>query len=147
VGSWLFWNGGDWRDPSSWEGSASAAAAMVVPGAEVQMLPVAAFAVEYVPRFEAYLMVYTPWPGFCGELAVRASATPVGPWTEPLVITLPECGTQDGEPSQVCYAATAQMQLCGGAGFAGGYFDSLTNLGVGRYLTFVSPFVVSRPAD
>jgi hypothetical protein len=119
---------------------------MSMPGADNYLLPVAAFGVDYAPRLDVFLMVYTPWPGFCGQLAVRASTTPVGPWTEPLMITLPNCETDAGDLSKVCYAGTPQMQLCQGAGFAGGYFDSMTNLGVGRYLTFVSPLAVSRSA-
>ena len=146
VNAWLFWNGGDWNNPSSWEPSKLVAAPMSMPGADNYLLPVAAFGVDYAPRLDVFLMVYTPWPGFCGQLAVRASTTPVGPWTEPLMITLPNCETDAGDLSKVCYAGTPQMQLCQGAGFAGGYFDSMTNLGVGRYLTFVSPLAVSRSA-
>jgi hypothetical protein len=144
VDAWRFWNGGDWRNASSWVRSVEAAAAMALPGAEEQMLPVAAFGVVFEARINAYLMVYTPWPGFCGQLAVRVAVTPVGPWSTPLVITLPECATEDNGSSGVCYAATPQMQLCEGQGFAGGYYNSLTELGVARYLTFVSPFEVTR---
>jgi hypothetical protein len=147
VDAWRFWDGGDWHSLSSWVRSAHAAAAMTLPGADIQMLPVAAFGVVFEPRIHAFLMVYTPWPGFCGQLAVRVAVTPVGPWSEPLVITLPDCESADGEPSGVCYAATPQMQLCEGQGFAGGYYHSLTHLGVARYLTFVSPFEVTRTTD
>jgi len=145
--AWRMWNGGDWRSASSWVQSRDAAAAMDVPGAEAEMLPVAAFGVVNDPHLDVYLMVYTPWPGFCGQLAVRVSTTPVGPWTEPLEIAVPGCGPEPGAPSAVCYAGTPQMQLCDGAGFAGGYFDSMTNLGVARYLTFVMPLEVSRTSD
>jgi hypothetical protein len=107
-------------------------------------LPVAAFGVVHVPHLDVYLMVYSPWPGFSSQLAMRVSVTPVGPWSEPLLITLPECGAQGHDSPAVCYAATAQMHLRNGQGFAGGFYSSLTNLGVARYLTFVSPLEVTR---
>lgn len=145
TASWSYWNGGDWIDPASWVPERAAAAPMDLAGAaEPNTLPVAAFGVVDDDGLDAHLMVYSPWPGFCSELAVRVADTPVGPWTQPVPITLPDCTDEDAELAEHCYAATPQMQLCGPDEFGGGYFDLLTDAGVGQYLTFVTPFVVIR---
>jgi len=144
TASWRYWNGDDWTDPDSWVPDRSDAGAMDVPGAEVNTLPVAAFGVVRDDRHDAYLMVYSPWPAFCSELAVRVADTPVGPWSEPVPITLPGCRQEVAGLAQHCYAATPQMQLCGADEFGGGYFDLKTDAGIGQYLAFVAPFIVVR---
>ncbi len=140
--AWRYWNGGDWTDPRSWTPDDTDAAAMELPGDAQTALPVAAFGVTYDEDFDTHLMVYSPWPGFCSVLAVRASDTPVGPWTDAVEITFPGCSATDNGVDQYCYAATPQMQLCEPETFAGGYYDMKTDEGVARYYTFAAPFVV-----
>ena len=145
--AWRYWNGDDWTDPSSWVPDQTAAAAMELPGDAQTALPVAAFGVTYNADFDTYLMVYSPWPGFCDELAVRVSDTPVGPWTDAVEITFPNCsGGEIPGLDQHCYAATPQTQLCEEDMFAGGYYDKFTDLGAARYYTFETPFVVVHDA-
>ncbi len=140
--AWRYWNGGDWTDPRSWTLDAITAEAMELPGDAQTALPVAQFGVTYDEDFDTHLMVYSPWPGFCSVLAVRASDTPVGPWTDAVEITFPGCSATDNGVDEYCYAATPQMQLCEPETFAGGYYDMKTDEGVARYYTFAAPFVV-----
>jgi hypothetical protein len=145
AAAWRYWTGDDWTDPTNWVPDRSAAAPMQVPDVNADALPVASFGVVHDKNHEAHLMVYSPWPGFCGELDVRVADTPVGPWTGPIPITLPDCTEDIAGLEQSCYAGTPQMQLCDDSEIAGGFFDMMTDLGVGRYLTFVTPFVITRP--
>lgn len=144
--AWRVWNGDDWTDPANWVADRTAARAMELSGSTENMLPIAAFGVDHHADFDAYLMVYSPWPGFCSELDVRVADAPVGPWTEPVPITLPDCSGEDSGVAQHCYAATPQMQMCIGDELGGGYFDLQTPLGVGRYFAFATPFVVAPRA-
>jgi hypothetical protein len=144
--AWRVWNGDDWTDPANWVADRTAATAMELSGSTENMLPIAAFGVDHHADFDAYLMVYSPWPGFCSELDVRVADAPVGPWTEPVPITLPDCSGEDSGVAQHCYAATPQMQMCIGDELGGGYFDLQTPLGVGRYFAFATPFVVAPRA-
>lgn len=144
--AWRYWTGGDWTDPASWVAERAAAAAMDVPDPGSNTLPVASFGVVHDTSQDAYFMVYSPWPAFCSELDVRVAATPVGPWSEPVPITLPGCSEEVGGLAGHCYAATPQMEVCGPEELGGGYFDLLTDTGLGRYFTFVVPFVVTHAA-
>lgn len=140
--AWRFWNGGDWTNAANWVTDRAAAAGMQLPDPESNTLPVAAFGVTHDHRIGAHLMTYSPWPAFCGEITVRVAMTPVGPWTSPVPITLPGCVGEVRGLDPHCYTATPQMQLCGPDEFGGGYFDMLTESGLGQYFTFVIPFVV-----
>ena len=146
-GAWRYWNGGDWTDTRSWTPDETTAQAMELPGDAETALPVAQFGVTHYEGDDdntdddAYLMVYSPWPGFCDVLAVRASDTPVGPWTDAVEITFPNCSDTEDE---YCYAATPQMQLCEPGTFAGGYYDMKTEADVARYFTFTTTFVVAH---
>lgn len=145
--AWRYWNGHDWTEPRNWVPDEAAAAAMELPGDPRTALPVAAFGVTDHRDTDdqddgVNLMVYSPWPGFCGVLAVRASDTPVGPWTDAVEIAVPDCTDLTKAIDQHCYAGTPQTQLCEPGTFAGGYYDMYTDDGVAHYYTFVTPFVV-----
>ena len=142
--AWRYWNGSDWTDPRSWVPDQTAAGAMELPGDAQTALPVAAFGVTYHEGYDTHVMVYSPWPGFCGVVAVRASDTPVGPWTDAIEITLPNCSGEIAGLHEHCYAATPQTQLCEPGMFAGGYYDMVTDAGTARYYAFVTPFVVTH---
>jgi hypothetical protein len=142
--AWRYWNGGKWTESDSWTSVESDAAAMELPDSKQYELPIAAFGVTYDGGFDAYLMVYSPWPGFGFRADVRVSDAPVGPWTEPIGIALPDCiGEIEGLVGH-CYAVTPQMQLCDEGMFAGGYFDMVCDDDLARYFTFVTPFVVTH---
>jgi hypothetical protein len=115
---------------------------MELPGDPRTALPVAAFGVTYDDGVDTYMMVYSPWPGFCDVLAARAADIPVGPWTDAVEIRFPNCSGTIAGLDEHCYAATPQPQLCTPGTFAGGYYDMLTDVGVARYYSFLTPFVV-----
>ena len=142
--AWRYWNGADWTDARNWVADEAAAGAMELPGDEQTARPVAAFGVTHLEGYDSHLLVYSPWPGFCSVLAVRASDTPVGPWTDAVEITFPNCmGTEPvKELYEHCYAGTPQTQLREPDMFAGGYYDMKTDEGAARYYTFAAPFVV-----
>ena len=142
--AWRYWNGGDWTDQASWVADESSAAPMDLPATDPYPLPVAAFGLAYDPDLEAYLMVYTPWPGPGERVAVRVAQAPVGPWSEPVGVTLPDCTGEIAGMTQHCYAGTPQLQLCEAGMVACGYFDMLTDAGHGEYRTVLTPFVVVR---
>ncbi len=142
--AWRYWNGGDWTDPSSWGPQQTTAEPMELPGDPRTALPVAAFGVTYDDGVDTYMMVYSPWPGFCGVLAARAADIPVGPWTDAVEIRFPNCSGTIAGLDEHCYAATPQPQLCTPGTFAGGYYDMLTDVGVARYYSFLTPFVVAH---
>src|SRR5262249_6212013 len=85
ASDYRYWNG------STWVATASSAVAMGMPdGADgVTNLPPGGFGVTWDATNGVYEMVYSPWPGFTDQLAVRLSLTPQGPWTAPIVVSLP----------------------------------------------------------
>jgi hypothetical protein len=150
ISAWRYWNGGSWSSEASWVSSAASAAAMTAPdGIDGFSMPVSAFTVADDEQHDAYVMVYSPWPGFTDRLHVRVATTPVGPWTAPVEVFLPGCSDTNGGVQYLCYAGTAQPKL-DQAGLLGlGYYDQLVQVGPtrGQYLTVTVPFtVVVTPA-
>jgi hypothetical protein len=142
--SWRYWNGGDWSSSASWVEDPGSAAGMVVPETGGSNPPVASFTVTRDVTHGAYVMVYSPWPGFTDRVHVRVSRTPVGPWTAPVEVFLPGCNDSNGGVQYLCYAGTAQPKL-DKAGLLGlGYFDQLVQVGPtrGQYMTVTVPFTV-----
>jgi len=147
---WRYWDGGDWSQDASWEVAESVAAPVVMPPRpDAFSHPVSAFTLTRDAAHGAYLMAYSPWPGFVDRVHVRVATTPVGPWTPPVEVMLPGCcETLDGV-SYWCYAGTAQPELSGPGLLGVGYFDQLVSVGPsrGQYLTVTVPFsVVLTPA-
>jgi hypothetical protein len=148
--AWRYWNGGSWSSAASWVSDPGSAAAMTAPdGVDGFSLPVSAFTITEDEEHDAYVMVYSPWPGFTDRVHVRVATTPVGPWTAPVEVFLPGCNDTNGGVQYLCYAGTAQPEL-DQAGLLGlGYFDQLVQVGPtrGQYLTVTVPFtVVVTPA-
>lgn len=143
--AWTYWTGDDWTDPDAWLPGPEAAAPMAtLDGPDGVTLPVAAFTVGRNGHDDVYVMTYTPPPGFNDLAEVRVSATPVGPWSEPVDVTLPGC--RDGQEELVgCYAATAQLFLGGDGELGLGYFETLvdTDTGGGQYVTTTVPYEIT----
>ena len=142
--AWRYWNGGDWTDPASWVADVGQAAPMQVPDTVGvgEPLPVAGFDLAYDDLLGVYVMAYTPWPGFCGRAAIRVSTTPVGPWTPPVEVTLPDCTGEVAGMDHHCYAVTAQVEFDAEGLLGLGYFDMVTDGGVAEYRALTVPFVV-----
>jgi hypothetical protein len=150
TSAWRYWNGGSWSSEASWVSDPGSAAEMTAPdGIDGISMPVSAFTVAHDEQHDAYVMVYSPWPGFTDRVHVRVATTPVGPWTAPVEVFLPGCNDTNGGVQYLCYAGTAQPKL-DQAGLLGlGYYDQLVQVGPtrGQYLTVTVPFtVVVTPA-
>lgn len=150
ASAWRYWNGGDWAQSASWVSDQGAAAAMTAPDGGLGVpIPVSAFTLTHDASHGAYLMVYSPWPGFTDRVHVRVATTPVGPWTEPVEVFLPGCGDTNGEVQYWCYAGSAQPKLSGPGLLGLGYYDQLVSVGPthGQYMTVTVQFsVVVTPA-
>jgi len=106
--------------------------------------PIAAFTVIHDEFRDVYVMVYSPAPGFTDRVVIRASTTPVGPWTQPLDVWLPVSGAPIDGPDNSCYAGSAQPAFSDAATLGLGYFDRLTSpgSGCGQYYATTVPFAV-----
>lgn len=117
-GSWRWWNG------SGWATDKGTAADIGMPdGANGFSLPVASASVVRDQRFGAYVMAYSPWPGFTDRVEVRVASRPQGPWTAPVEVKLPACYDQVGGQEFLCYAATAQPAFSAPGLLGLGYYD------------------------
>ena len=147
--AWRYWNGNaNWTAPSSWS--------VTVPSPRVTMsvpttlggpdpdkqLPVSSFSVSNDPT-TGYTMTYSPWPGYTSEVFVRTSSSPVGPWTNRTLVTLPGCNDWAEGSSKHCYAATAQPWRSEPGQLGLGYYDEYVAQEPvrGAYFSANAPFV------
>ncbi len=147
--NWEYWDGGDWTSDASWVASAASAAPIESPTGSDVTVPVAAFTVTYDAAHNAWLMVYSPWPGFTDRVEVRVADTPVGPFSDPVTVYLPGCNDTTGGVAYYCYAGTAQPKLSSTGLLGVGYYDQLISVATLRaqYVTVTVPFsVVVTPA-
>jgi hypothetical protein len=146
-GAWSYWAGSvgdDFNDASKWTSNSAVASAIQSPtGAEVAA-PVAAFTLTRDAVHDAYLMVYSPFPGFTDRVVVRVAETPVGPFTDPVTVFLPGCNEYTGGVHFLCYAGTAQPSLSQPGLLGIGYFDQLITPSPkrGQYMAVNVPFTV-----
>ena len=100
--------------------------------------------VSYDAVHGAYVMAYSPWPGFTDRIFVRVATSPQGPWTDPVQINLPGCAETIGSGGYYCYAGTTQPQLSQPGLLGLGYYDQLVAVAPnrGQYLTITVPFTV-----
>ncbi len=142
--AWRYWNGGDWTAASSWVSNAASAAPMTTPTGNGVTIPVSAFTLTYDDVHGAYLMVYSPWPGFTDRVEVRVATSPAGPWTEPVDVFLPGCNDISGGVQYLCYAGTAQPKLSSTGLLGLGYYDQRVEVSGtrGQYITVTVPFSV-----
>ena len=151
TSAWRYWNGGAWTLSTSWVADEASAADMSTPdGLDAGVAyPVSAFTVTHDDVHDAYLMVYSPFPGFTDRVHVRVATSPTGPWTPPVEVFLPGCGETSGGVQYYCYAGTAQPKLSQPGLLGLGYYDQLVQVGPtrGQYMTVTVPFtVVVTPA-
>jgi hypothetical protein len=140
--AWRYWNGGPWIDATSWSSDRRDAAPTAMPAPVGEPYPVAAFDLEHDEDLGIYVMAYTPWPGFCGRVALRIAETPVGPWTEPVEVTLPDCREEIDGQGYYCYAGTLLSTRCAAETVGVGYFDMLVDGSHAEYRAVQLPFSV-----
>jgi len=142
AAAYRYWTGTAWTGTTT-----SSAAPLNLPdGANgVTNLPPGGFSVSWDATNAVYEMVYSPWPGFTDQMAIRLSASPTGPWTAPMIVTLPGCDDSVSGIGYFCYAAGAQPQFSvpGWLGF--GYYGELVWVGPNRgsYLASTLPLTIT----
>lgn len=146
-GSWTYWTGSvgdDFADASNWSPNSALATGMRSPTGSDVAAPVAAFTITRDDLHGAYLMVYSPFPGFTDRVEVRVAVTPVGPFTDPVTVVLPGCNDTAGGVEYLCYAGTAQPSLSRPGLLGIGYYDQLITPSPkrGQYMTVTVPFAV-----
>lgn len=135
---------------SSWSPDVAAADALDMPRGHASAwnydFPVASVTVVRDPAFDSFAMVYSPWPGLGGEVAIRFSESPVGPWSPPVGATFPGCSTHVGDTEWYCYAGTPQPWLSTASGLGLGLFDQASELNGlrGQYVAASVPVSVRR---
>lgn len=140
--AWRFWNG------ASWVLDVGAATPILAGTGADPEVPVAAFTVTRDAALGAYVMAYSPWPGFTDRVYVRVSSSPTGPWSAPVTINLPGCSDTVGATGYWCYAGTAQpafSSTVGGSTSIGlGWYDQLVSANPlrGQYRAASVPFAV-----
>ena len=142
--AWRFWSG-----DSSWSADIAAAAPLTLPdGVDGYGVPVASLSVTRDVAHGAYVMAYSPWPGFTDRLHVRVATAPEGPWTAPVEVLLPGCGDTVAGVTHACYAGTTQPAFSGPGLLGLGYYDQLIRVGpsAGGYLVVSVPFTVALTA-
>jgi hypothetical protein len=115
--AYRWWNGSSWV--------AGSGTAMTMPDGRdgVTNLPVGGVNVVYDGTNDVYVMGYSPWPGFTNQMAVRVASSPQGPWTPPVVVSLPGCGDRVGGQALHCYAAAVQPRFSQAGSLGIGWFD------------------------
>lgn len=107
LSAWRYWNGGDHSDSGSWS-STPTNVTMQMPGSGAdRQQPPAAFTIANDP-VHGLVFVNSMWPGYTDTLAVRKAATPVGPWSGVVPVSLPGCVQWVNGVNKYCYAGTAQ---------------------------------------
>lgn len=138
AGAHEFWTGG-----SNWSDDPRDAATMDMPGNPDgnPLLPVASLSVADDPHF-GHVMVYSPWPGYTTEVAIRTAPGPTGPWSEASIVRLPGCFEWAAGSERHCYAGTAQPWRSVPGRLGIGYYDQLVAVGPARgsYLAASTPF-------
>jgi hypothetical protein len=141
ASAYRYWTGTAWTGTTA----ASAAPLNMPNGADgVLNLPPGGFSVTWDPANQIYEMVYSPWPGFTDQLAIRVAASPQGPWSGPMIVTLLGCDDTVGGVGYFCYAAGAQPQFSSAGQLGVGYYDQMVAVGPNRgaYLATTVPFSV-----
>lgn len=95
-----------------------------------------------------FVMLYTPWPGYIGTVAVRAAPAPEGPWSTPTTVELPDCGGTYRGQEMACYAANLQPVSDTADRIGLGYYDRLVSQPPlrGSYVLTSAPFAVEATA-
>jgi hypothetical protein len=117
ASAYRYWDGSGWV--------AGSGSAMSMPDGRdgVTNLPPGGVDVEYDPTNHLYVMGYSPWPGFTNQVALRFATSPQGPWTAPVVATLPGCDDTVGGQDLHCYAAAVQPRFSTPGAIGLGWYD------------------------
>lgn len=118
-GAYRYWDGHDWVAEQT------RAAPMTIPARDG--LPAASpghMSVAYNADLDAYLMAYSPWPGWSDSIEVRAAERPTGPWSIPVGVPLPGCDDRIGGTAYYCYTAGLQAVADVPGRIGLGWYDS-----------------------
>jgi hypothetical protein len=117
ASAYRFWDGSGW--------SAGSGSAMSMPDGRdgVTNLPPGGVDVVYDATNHLYVMGYSPWPGFTNQVALRFATAPQGPWTAPVVATLPGCDDTVAGQDLHCYAAAVQPRFSTPGTIGLGWYD------------------------
>lgn len=139
-------------DYTYWDGAGWTATDLSAPAGHLPMdagafvgynAPASSFNVSRDDSRGLYVMVYSPWPGFIGQATIRFAESPIGPWSAPVSVALPDCENTVGGQRRSCYAATPKLDH-GAEGRLGlGFYDQATALSFGRGQYFVTSAAVS----
>ena len=142
ASAYRYWTGTAWTGTTT-----SAAAPLNMPNGPdgVLNLPPGGFSVTWDPTNQVYEMVYSPWPGFTDQMAIRLAPSPQGPWTAPMIVTLPGCKDTVSGVGYFCYAAGAQPQFSSAGQLGVGYYDQAVSNGPlrGSYLATTVPLAIT----
>jgi hypothetical protein len=152
--AYQYWTGAGWSSDIGQVGAVVLPDLVAQDGSTVPVYPVASFTTRYDAATGLYVMAYSPWPGFTDQVVVRVATSPVGPWSAPVQVFLPDCHDSLSGTGYYCYAGTAQLQFDTGnllgvnATLGLGYYDQLVGLAPqhGAYEVATVPFsVVKNP--
>jgi hypothetical protein len=82
--------------------------------------PGVAYQVAWVEDLGLYVMTYVAWPGIGSEQKVRVAASPEGPWSPTISVSIPACGGPNW-----CYAGGIHPQLGDATRLGLSYHDPL----------------------
>ena len=140
TSAYRYWNGG-----STWQTNDAGYQVSMPPGSAAgYRYPASAFTVAFDSIHNAYVMVYSPWPGFIDRVVVRVSSSPQGPWSEPVEVTLPGCNNTVAGQTKACYAGTAQPAYSTSTELGLGFYDQAipADRNRGQYMVVRVPFVI-----
>ncbi|MFN8051255.1 MAG: DUF4185 domain-containing protein [Acidimicrobiales bacterium] len=134
-----YWNGSTWV---AGEGNAQPVT-MPSGGMAGYDYPASSFTVTWDAPHGVYVMAYSPWPGFTDKVVVRVSREPEGPWSVPVVLTLPGCDETVAGASRNCYGATPQPAFSASDRLGIGWYDQAVpaDRRRGQYHVATVPFV------
>jgi len=121
--AYRYWNG------ATWIADRSGAVAVSMPDGRdgVTNLPVGGVNVVYDPATALYVMGYSPWPGYTTQMALRVATSPEGPFSPPLILSLPGCVDALGGEGLFCYAAGVQPRFSTPGRLGVGWYDQLVS--------------------
>lgn len=143
-------------DPAAyekWDGAAWAGAggttAPVLSGSGPTKLSRTGISVAWVPRLQRYVAAYLPWPGIGHQAVLTTARLPQGPWSAPVLVPLPSCGS-----IATCYSLNVHAHFGAPDGIGLSYLRALdfygTKQGSSRWFARAHlatvPFGAARPA-
>ena len=87
-------------------------------------IPPGQLSVAWHAGISAYVMVYSPWPGWSDAVHIRIADNPWGPWSKPTSLPLSGCADVVGGRTYNCYTANRQVLMDAPGVLGVGYYDS-----------------------